>query len=92
MNIAVIGSVPESLVLFRGELIREMSEAGHSVFALAGASNNQLTGALRELGAEFFLYPVKRTGKNPFSDISTCHFLFRFFKEKQIDVVLAYTP
>lgn len=91
MNIAVIGGVPQSLTTFRGELIKEIKNKGHNVCALAGGEEPHVTALLDSFGVKFVSYPIERTKLNPFSDLATLWFLYRWFKDNKIDMVFSYT-
>ena len=91
MKIAVIGGVPQSLVGFRGELIKAMRELGHEVYGLAGGEEQRFTDALAKNGVQFVSYPIKRVGLNPFFDLSTLFFLYRWLRKNKIDCVFSYT-
>jgi len=91
MKIAVIGGVPQSLVGFRGELIKAMCELGHEVYGLAGGEEQRFTDALAKNGVQFVSYPIKRVGLNPFFDLSTFVFLYQWLRTNEIDCVFSYT-
>ncbi len=91
MRIAVIGGHPQSLTSFRGELIREIASRGHQVYALAGEESKPTEEFLKEYGVEYVSYPIQRTQLNPFTDLTTLFFLYRFLKKNKIDLVFAYT-
>lgn len=89
-RIVVIGALPESLLNFRGDLLKSLVSEGHEVVAMAAAEAT-LVERLAALGVTFRPYPVQRNGLNPFRDLQTYLALRRSLRELQPDVVLAYT-
>ncbi|ODP97411.1 hypothetical protein BGL48_14000 [Salinivibrio sp. SS3] len=89
-TIAIVGTLAESLVGFRGELIKDMVAAGHTVYAFV--SEITFTQQLRilELGATPIRYSLSRLGINPYQDIKTIHQLYKLFKQNHIDVSFCY--
>lgn len=97
MKIAVVGTLADSLINFRGPLIKELVDRGHSVIAMA-AGQDHLSGvlgdpeqALRDLGAKPIWYSLDRTGMNPLRDFRTLLELRRIFSQERPDVILSYT-
>ncbi len=90
-KIVLIGALPESLTIFRGDLIRSLVGAGHEVTAMATPAENAQIEHIEALGARFRSYPVRRSGLNPLTDIVTLFALRKAFRELDPDVVLAYT-
>lgn len=91
MKVLIIGAKPQSLTIFRGQLLRTLVADGHEVFAMADSSDCQTVATLESWGVIFSPYHVRRTGLNPISDARTCVELFRAMKRIRPDVVLAYT-
>lgn len=90
-RIIVIGTLPSSLVNFRGALIRAMVDAGHEVIAMADPSDGSIAAAIAGMGARFIAFPVQRSGLNPLRDLATYRALRQVFREVRPDVVFAYT-
>lgn len=90
-RVMVIGSFAESLVGFRGELLKEMVRMGHSVTACAPEPPADIAGRLGALGVAYCQLPIKRTGLNPIQDLCTLLALVRQFRRLRPDVVLSYT-
>ncbi|MCK5918971.1 MAG: glycosyltransferase family 1 protein, partial [Cocleimonas sp.] len=87
----LIGALPESLINFRGELLRRLVAHDYTVTAMASSVNPQVTSKLSEMKVTFKLFPIQRNGLNPFSDVFTWLFLRKYFKKSRPDIVLAYT-
>lgn len=91
MKILLIASLAESLINFRGPLIRQMVSAGHEVIAAAPEISAVLCVKLRALGVRSFSIRLRRTGLNPIIDVCTILMLFRLCRLERPDVILAYT-
>jgi glycosyltransferase involved in cell wall biosynthesis len=90
-NLIVIGALPASLPLFRGDLIRAAVAGGHNVVAMAAPADAATLREIEMLGAKFIPFPVQRNGLNPVNDLYTCLSLRYLLKKRKPDVVLAYT-
>ncbi|MBA4151184.1 MAG: glycosyltransferase family 1 protein [Acinetobacter sp.] len=86
----IIGALPNSLINFRGELIKTLAKT-HDVIALAGGANKAEITAIELLGVRYIDVPVKRTSMNPFTDLKTMWFYRSIFEQEQPDYVLSYT-
>ncbi|BBL87596.1 glycosyl transferase [Vibrio rotiferianus] len=91
MRVIVIGALPQSLVNFRGELIKTIQRSGMTVVAMASGVSSEQRNELNDLAQYYIDYPVSRNGLNPFQDSQTLYALLCIFKKNQPDVVLAYT-
>jgi glycosyltransferase involved in cell wall biosynthesis len=90
-RLVVVGALPESLVNFRGPLLRACVAAGYEVIALADRPSETIAAQLREMGVEYRWYHVQRNGLSPRSDLRTFLELRRHFRALRPDIVLAYT-
>ena len=90
-RVVVVGSYAESLVKFRGPLLRSLVDRGHSVVACAPAIPTSVRTALQELGVDCRDIPLARTGLNPLRDLRTLWALVAVFRKVEPDVILAYT-
>ena len=91
MRIAVVGSYANSLINFRGPLLKAMVDCGHEVIACAPEAPQNVVAVLAEMGVTYrdiFLY---RTGTNPLADVKTWCSLRRFFEQYRPDIALLYT-
>lgn len=91
MHIFVIGALSESIVNFRGELIKSMISEGHKVTALAGKADPAIIEKILKLGANFIEIPISRTSLNPFVDIKTFFAVIQATRRCRPDIILAYT-
>lgn len=90
-KVVIIGALAESLVNFRGDLIKSLVVAGHDVVAMADHTDDVTRTRIEALGASFRSYPVRRNGMNPRFDLATLLSLRAAFTEINPAVVLAYT-
>jgi glycosyltransferase involved in cell wall biosynthesis len=90
--VLVLGSFAESLINFRGPLLKAMVERGHAVIGCAppGDANNVKTG-LNAMGVEYAPVHMDRAGINPVADARTMAHLLSLFRAVKPDVVLSYT-
>lgn len=93
MRVVVIASLAESLVTFRGALIKAMTERGSSVLGVAPEEqvDEGFRQRLTEKGAQFQPVSMERAGLNPIQDIQTACELFWLLRRDKPDIVLAYT-
>jgi glycosyltransferase involved in cell wall biosynthesis len=89
--VAVLGSLPESLINFRGPLLAAMLEAGHEVHALSPPADAPLIAALAAMGVRHHAVPLARTGLNPFRDLISLRALVALFRGLRPDCLFAYT-
>jgi len=91
MHVIVVGALAQSLVNFRGDLIRAITAAGHRVTAMSGPATPDEVAAIAALGARHRVFAVDRTGIDPRGDLRCVGSLRAAFRELEPDVVLAYT-
>ncbi len=89
----IIAGFADSLVAFRGELIRALIARGLEVHAAAPrlTSSELARAALEELGVELHDIPAQRAGTNPLADLWLLWRLFRLMRDVKPDIVLSYT-
>lgn len=93
MKILVVASLAESLINFRGPLLKAMVAAGHEVHGAApGLVPGSDTGErLKNLGIRIVDIPLSRTGLNPLADVRFGLRLWSICWQEKYDVVLGYT-
>ncbi|WOH38973.1 glycosyltransferase family 4 protein [Thalassotalea fonticola] len=91
MKIIIIGGLPDSLINFRGDLIKEWVRNGHEVIAMAAFADSNLKLNVESLGCRFKSFPIERNGLNPFSDLKVLISLYKTFKLEKPDKIIAYT-
>jgi glycosyltransferase involved in cell wall biosynthesis len=90
-RVVVLGAQAESLVNFRGDLIRSLAAAGHEVFVMEAMTDDATRASIEALGASFRPYPVQRSGMDPRHDLTTLLSLRTALAETKPDLVLAHT-
>lgn len=93
MKILVLASLAESLINFRGPLLKAMVAAGHEVHCAAPGlvPGSDAGERLKILGVGIVDIPLSRTGLNPLSDLRLVLTLWRLCWREKYDVVLGYT-
>ncbi|AVU76086.1 MULTISPECIES: glycosyltransferase family 4 protein [Pseudomonas] len=93
MRFLLVASFPESIMVFRGELIKALLRRGFIVHI--AAPNLSLGSAVRkdleEAGLQVHEIPLRRVGMNPLSDVLTLWSLWRLMLRIKPDVFLGYT-
>ena len=90
-TVVLISHAAETLINFRGPLIKAMVAAGYRVVAFAPDYTEASRRAIAALGAELVDYPLQRTGINPWQDMRSMLALRKALLHIRPDVVLAYT-
>jgi glycosyltransferase involved in cell wall biosynthesis len=90
-RILVLGSLAESLINFRGDLIRHLIAQGHTVVAAAPEGPAFVDEQLANWDAQRECIKLERTGSNVLADVRLVWQLRRLFLRTKPDVVLAYT-
>lgn len=93
MKLFILGSLPSSLVNFRGALILALRKAGHQVEVAAPgmAQDRSSVQWLKSHGVICHDIKLSRTGVNPFSDLCTLLLLWRLLRAQRPDLFLCYT-
>lgn len=89
MKIAIIASLSESLISFRGHLISAMVSGNHEVFCVA--PDKKALMELTSLGVKLLTTPLTRSGLNPANDLQYLFRLTNILNRIKPDLVLAYT-
>ncbi|MGH8542184.1 MAG: glycosyltransferase family 4 protein [Gammaproteobacteria bacterium] len=90
-RVVVLASLARSLIIFRGQLLRAMVEAGHEVLALAPENDPGVAVALARNGVRYRAVPMARVALHPLADLRTVAELVRILRRFRPDVILAYT-
>ena len=89
-KIIVFGNLPESLINFRGPLLKSMVDSGNTVFALSSPCSKELSSKITNLGVTHIPIPLDRTSINPLKDLATLLVLFRTISGIQPDCIISY--
>jgi len=89
----LIASFPDSLIKFRGPLLRALVAKGLDVHVAAPdlADVPDIRTELEALGITLHGISLKRTGTNPVADLATVAELWRLMRRIRADYVLGYT-
>lgn len=92
-RILIIASLAESLVNFRGPLIKALCDAGHEVHVAAPSITEKtaLCDCLKSIGATPHDIFLQRTGMNPVSDLKSLLVLISIMRSIRPQHVLSYT-
>jgi glycosyltransferase involved in cell wall biosynthesis len=90
-RILLVGSLAESLVNFRGDLLRELKAGGHDVIAAAPEGPAWVDEALARWGVRRVVLPLDRTGTHPLRDLALLRALRWLMRAERPDALLAYT-
>ena len=88
-TIAIVYNDDFYLHRFKGGLLRALSEAGHTVFAIAPAGES--VEAIESTGATFIDWPLVRRGANPLRELRSLITLRRIYKRIKPDLVHHFT-
>ncbi|HIF9179484.1 TPA: glycosyltransferase family 4 protein [Photobacterium damselae] len=87
----LIASFPDSILTFRGDLIRALQHQQLDVHVVAPDISNELKEELIEMDIVVHDIHLERTGTNPISDINYLVSLYKLIKEIKPDYTLGYT-
>ena len=89
----LIAGYPDSLLNFRGPLLRALLTEGLEVHVAAPdlAANSLIRQQLEALGVQVHEVALKRTGMNPLADMTTVYHLWRLMRQIKPDFSLGYT-
>lgn len=90
MKIVIISNSADSVIRFRGPLLRLLVERGHAVHVLAPDFSDEQRRELTEMGVVLDTYRIERTGQNPLSDLRTLQDLIAWLRRERPDVSLTY--
>jgi glycosyltransferase involved in cell wall biosynthesis len=91
LKIAVIASLAQSLVNFRGPLIATLATSGHEVIACAPGNDVAVNDWLAKFGVRYHRIPLDRTGMNPVRDAALILYLTVMLRRLRVDLFLGYT-
>ncbi|MEL7211913.1 MAG: glycosyltransferase family 4 protein [Pseudomonadota bacterium] len=90
-RVVLIGSLGYSLVNFRLNLMRKITDLGHEVIAVAPEFDDETAETLTRHRIRYRTVPMDRTGTRPLRDARTVAALVRLFRKERPDIVLPYT-
>jgi glycosyltransferase involved in cell wall biosynthesis len=91
MIIGIVAGLPESLIWFRGPLIKAFLELGHDVVCFGPEASDAVKSRLCEMGAQYETVPIARKGTSVYADLKYLFLLARAFRKNHISCFLGYT-
>lgn len=91
MKIIIIAGFTQSLVNFRGHLIKRLKTLGYQVIACAPQNDDRSEKWLKDNQIEFIKINIDTTGINPIKDIKSIFTLYKLFKKIKPDYIFSYT-
>jgi glycosyltransferase involved in cell wall biosynthesis len=93
MKIILISSYPDSIISFRGDLIKEMLSENHEVHVISSGfyKNSDVLSHLSDLRCNTHECSLKRKGLSPISDLIYLFKLINLFLKIKPDITFAYT-
>jgi len=90
MKILILGTVPNDLLNFRSELIRDILKKGTEVIASSSKLDSDSASHVKELGISYESISLKRHGLSFWGDAQTLADLLKLFKKRNPNLVLAH--
>lgn len=90
MKIALIGTVAQTVILFREDMILALKDRNHEVFVFCVDYTEDTKKQIESFGAVTIDYTLNRAGLNPFRDIKDTINLSKKLKELKIDISFSY--
>ncbi len=91
MTIVVLSGYAESLLNFRGHLLREFVRLGHRVIACAPSAGADLIGRIEALGVTFRSVRIERAGLTSLADLKFLFSFWSFLRRERVDLLFSYT-
>ncbi|WP_411991675.1 glycosyltransferase family 4 protein [Agarivorans sp. DSG3-1] len=91
MRVLVIASFADSIIGFRGDLLKAMKDQGKDVHVAAPDYTEEQKHALQDLGVTPHSFALQRTGLNPVKDTKSLISLYQLIKQVKPEQTLAYT-
>lgn len=91
MTVLIVASFADSLIKFRGDLIKEMLKRKQVVHVAFPFADESINAQLNSWGVVCHHLPLNRTGMNPISDAFLLYFLYRLISQIRPGTVLSYT-
>lgn len=87
----LICAFPDSILNFRGALIKSIQSQGFEVHVVSPFMSSNLLGRIQGRGIFVHQINLQRTGLNPFSDICSLFQIYNVLKKLKPDFVMGYT-
>ena len=90
MKIVLISGHSESLINFRGNLLKAFVESGNQVTVLGPSQDRSIISDLAKIRVNYEYYPLKRNSFNPAGDLFSLVKIYRLLRKFRPDAVLSY--
>ena len=90
MKILILGTVPNDLLNFRADLIKDILKKNHEVIASSSALDSNSIIHMNELGISYEPIFLKRHGLNLIDDIRTLISLLNLYRRQKLELILAH--
>jgi len=90
-KVVIIGTLPFSLINFRGELIQSIVDSGHEVVLSAGEISQSQKNQISSLGVKYIEYSIDRHSLSILSNFMLMLKFIRLIRNEKPDIILAYT-
>lgn len=90
MKIVFIATVASSIYGFRSDLIGQLLNKGHIVYAFVSEYTDKELEIIKDMGVIPVTYQFSRGGLNPFSDLKATYLLSKQLKKINPDLVFSY--
>lgn len=90
-RVMVMGGFSESLINFRGAMLKRMVELGHDVIACAPGATTEEKEELARLGVSYRHIPLNRRSMNPLRDFWSLLMMVVTMRQTRPDALLCYT-
>lgn len=90
MRIVIVATAGESLIKFRGHLIKEWIKRGHEVWCISIETKEEMESSINELGATYYQVAGNRTGTSFFDSFRMLREYKKAFKYIKPDICFLY--
>ena len=93
MRVLFIASYAESLINFRGELLKEISKRDHQVFAAAPdlIFDKRMKKELNNMGIKCYSLKLKRSSMNIFNELRSIYEIYKVIRSCKPELICSYT-
>ena len=89
-KIIIVAPISDSLINFRGDLIRDIKNKGCEVITVSPTPSEEYSNVFKQKKISNISVNFKRNKMNPFNDLILLFKLFKIFKKQSPDIILSY--
>ena len=90
MKIVILGTVPNDLLNFRSDLIKDILKKNYKVIASSSSLDNDSKIHMKNLGVTYQPIYLNRHGLNLIGDVRTLMNLYSLYRKHKPDLILAH--